>query len=209
MRLLEKILAIGVLVSVILKFGLIPGGEISLLASTLLVTIIYYPFGFLFFNQIRLRDTFKKAAYKNVTALTVILSIITGIGLSITCVGSLFKLFHFAGANEMLTVGLITIFIVSLVAVVSFMRQNEMDSKFLLMRTGIIGSIGMVLLILTEMDLVKIQFRNHPAYIKAYTEYLKNPNDEESLRKKELEYYRIVLPEDEFKGYIEDGMVDQ
>lgn len=205
MRLVEKILAIGVLISLILKFNLIQGGEVSLMWSTMVLTIIYYPFGFLFFNHIRLRDIFRKAAYKNVTAFTVILSIITGIGLSTTCIGSLFKLFHFSGANEMLTVGLITIFIVSLVAVVSFMKQNGMDSKFLLIRTGIIGSIGIVLLILTEIDLVKIQFRNHPAYIKAYAEYLKNPNDEESLRKKELEYYRIILPEDEFKRYVEDG----
>jgi hypothetical protein len=205
MRLLEKILAIGVLISLILKFNLIQGGEVSLMWSTMILTIIYYPFGFLFFNQIRLRDIFKRVAYKNVTAFTIILSIITGIGLSTTCIGSLFKLFHFSGANEMLTVGLITILIVSLVAVVFFMRQNKLNSKFLLIRTGIVGGFGIVLLFLTEMDLVKIQFRNHPAYIKTYTEYLKNPNDEESLRKKELEYYRIILPEDEFKKYVEDG----
>ncbi len=205
MRLVEKILAIGVLISLILKFNLIQGGEVFLMWSTMVLTIIYYPFGFLFFNQIRLRDIFKKVAYKHVTAFTIILSIITGIGLSTTCIGSLFKLFHFSGANEMLTVGLITIFVVSLESVVLLIRKNAMDSKFLLIRTGTIGSIGIVLLFLTEIDLVKIQFRNHPAYIKAYTEYLKNPIDEESLRKKELEYYRIILSEDEFKRYVEDG----
>lgn len=84
-----------------------------------------------------------------------------------------------------------------------------MDSKFLLIRTGIIGGIGIVLLFLTEIDLVKIQFRNHPAYIKAYTEYFKNPESEEALRKKEIEYYRIVLTDEEFKRYVKDGMVNE
>ena len=150
MRLLEKILVAGVLISLILKFNMIPGGDISLMAFTMVLTVIYYPFGFLFFNQIRLRDVFKKAAYKSVTAFTLILAIVTGIGLSTTCIGSLFKLFHFSGANEMLTVGLITTFMVSLVAVVFFIRKNRIGSKFLLIRTGIIGSIGVILLLLAN-----------------------------------------------------------
>jgi hypothetical protein len=149
MRLLEKILAIGVLVSLILRFNLIPGGDISLMAATMILTIIYYPFGFLFFNQIRLRDVFKKAAYKNVTAVTIFLAIVAGIGLSTTCIGSLFKLFHFSGATEMLTIGLVTIFIASLLALVLFIKRNKIYCRFLLTRTGIVGCIGIGLLLFT------------------------------------------------------------
>jgi hypothetical protein len=62
------------------------------MAFTMVLTVIYYPFGFLFFNQIRLRDIFKRAAYKDTNAYKIIIAIITGLGFSTICIGSLFKL---------------------------------------------------------------------------------------------------------------------
>ena len=53
------------------------------------------------------------------------------------------------------------------------------------------------------MDLIKIQYRNHPAYVKAYSEYLRHPESEDALREKEIEYYRIILTEEEFERYAE------
>ena len=145
MRLLEKVLAIGILFSLILKFNLISGGDEFLMGLTLSLTIIYYPLGFLFFNQIRLRDIFKRAAYKDTNAYKIIIAIIAGLGFSTICIGSLFKLFHFSGANEMLTVGLTTILIVSLVALVFYFRKDKVFGKYILIRTLIIGGTGVVL----------------------------------------------------------------
>jgi hypothetical protein len=209
MRLLEKVLAIGILVALILKFNMFLRGDIFLLWSILLVTILYYPFGFLFLNQIRLRDVFKKAAYKDTNMFKIVIAFFAGLGLSIICVGSLFKLLHFRGANEMLIVGLCAILAIAVVILVFIMRKDKVYSKYILIRVWMIGGIGVVLLLFAELDLVKIQYRNHPAYIKAYTEYLRHPESKEVLRKKNKEYYRIILNEEEFKRYEESKALEK
>lgn len=209
MRLLEKVLAVGILIALILKFNMFLRGDIFILWSILLVTILYYPFGFLFLNQIRLRDIFKKAAYKDTNMFKIVIAFLAGLGLSIICVGSLFKLLHFRGANEMLIAGLCTILAIAVVILVFIMRKDKVYSKYILIRVWMIGGIGVVLLLFAELDLVKIQYRNHPAYIKAYTEYLRHPESEDALREKNKEYYRIVLPEEEFKRYEESKALEK
>ena len=203
MRLLEKVLAVGILIALILKFNMFLRGDIFLLWSILLVTILYYPLGFLFLNQVRLRDVFKKAAYKDTNMFKIVIAFLAGLGLSIICVGSLFKLLHFRGANEMLIVGLCTILAIAVVILVFIMRKDKVYSKYILVRAWMIGGIGVVLLLFAELDLVKIQYRNHPAYIKAYAEYLRHPESEDALREKNEEYYKIILPEDEYQRYEE------
>jgi hypothetical protein len=46
-----------------------------------------------------------------------------------------------------------------------------------------------------------------PAYIKAYTEYW-HPESEDALSKKNKEYYRIILTEEEYKLYIKGKELD-
>jgi hypothetical protein len=68
----------------------------------------------------------------------------------------------------------------------------------------ILGGTAGILLLFTELDLIKIQYRNYPTYIKAHSDYLRHPESKEALREKEIEYYRVILPEDEFKRYKEE-----
>lgn len=201
MKNLEKILAIGVLISLILKFSLVSGGDtLALLAVTILAGL-YYPLGFLFLNQIRLRHVFKKDSYKNVSALKIILAVVSGLALAIVCIGSLFKLLYLTGANEMLTIGLTFTSIILIVTLILFVKNKDTNSQFILKRLVVIGSVGAILFFLSEFSLVKLQYRNHPGYIEAYAKYLEDPRNEELQRKKELEYYRIILTEEEFKMY--------
>ena len=101
MRILEKGLVFGILIALILKFSLVPGGDTLTLWTILILACIYHPLGFLFFNQIRLRHILKKTAYASVTATDIILAVVTGLGLSIVCVGLLFKLLDLTGGNQM------------------------------------------------------------------------------------------------------------
>ena len=201
MKILEKILAFGILISLILKFSLISGGDVLTLWTTLILACIYYTFGFLFFNQIRLRHIFKKASYKDVSALKIIFAIVTGLGLSIISLGSLFKLLNLSGADEMLMIGLIVTSIVLIISLTLFLKNNDTNSKFTLWRVSIIGGIGVILMLTSELSIVKFQYRNHPDYIDAYAKYLSDPRNEELQKKKEMEYYRIILTEEEFRMY--------
>ena len=201
MKIFEKILAIAIVISLILKFSLIPGGDILTLWTTLILACIYYPFGFLFFNEIRLRHIFKKAAYKNVTVKKIIFGVLTGLGLSIICVGTIFKFLLLTGGDQMLLLGLIITSIVLIISLTLFLKNKDTNSKFILMRSSIMGGVGVILILTTELSIVKLQYRNHPDYINSYAKYLSDPKNEELRKKREMEYYRITLTEEEFKKY--------
>jgi hypothetical protein len=200
MKILEKVLFVIILIGLILKFSLVPGGDQLIFCAVSVLACVYYPFGFLFLNQIRLRDVFKKAAYKNVTAGKIILSIIAGMGVSTICIGSLFKLFNYDGADQMLLIASVTSFF-ALIPLIILLLKNDESVKFILRRVVVLGVIGVVLLFTPHLSIARFQYRNHPAYIKAYEYYLNNPKNETVVKKFELERNRIRMTEKEFKEY--------
>lgn len=201
MKLFEKILLVGILIGIITKFSLIPGGDILILWPTLLLACIYYPLGFLFFNQIRLRHVFKRDAYKHVSAVDVIFAIVTGIGLSIICVGSLFKLLSLTGADQMLRIGIAINVITFAISLFSLLKRRGIADKHIVWRTSIAMVFSFILLLTPQLSIVKLQYRKHPAYISAYEKYLADPNNEVLIQEKEREYYRILLTKEEFDLY--------
>jgi hypothetical protein len=201
MKALEKIIAFVILIALIFKFSLIPGGDVLAVWATLILTAIYYPFGFLFFNNIKLRHIFKKASYRDLPAIKIIFAAVAGIGLSIICIGALFKIIHFQGGNRMLVIGLIISGIVLIIALTRFIKRTDTGALFILRRIGIVGGIGIILLFMSELSLIKLQYRDHPAYVDAYVDYLNDPTNEELQKKRQQEYYRVILTEEEFKIY--------
>jgi hypothetical protein len=203
MKILEKTLACAILLSLILKFSLVSGGDTLMLWTITILACIYYPLGFLFFNQIRLRNVFKKDSYKHLSAPKIIFAIVTGIGLSIICIGSLFKLLDFPGANQMLTIGLFVSFVVLIISLVFFIKTRDADNKFILWRVIVLGIAGIILIQTPGLSIIKLQYRNHPAYIEAYINHKADPRSEELRKKKEKEYHRIVLTEEQFNKYYQ------
>jgi hypothetical protein len=201
MKMTEKILVVAIFIALILKFSLIPGGDLLLLWATTILSCIYYPFGFLFFNQIRLRSIFKKASYQGVTGQKIFFAVVAGLGLSIICIGSLFKLLSLTGSNEMLLIGIMITSVVLVISLVAIFIKKDVNAKFILWRLGVIGIVGLVLLMTAELSIVKAQYRNHPDYIEAYAKYFTDPKNEELRKKKEVEYYKTVMTEEEFKMY--------
>ena len=200
MKLTEKILAIAIVIGLVLKFLFVPGGEDLTLIAFLILACIYYPLGFLFFNQIRLRNIFKKKAYENVTVGKIVMAIIVGINLSIVCVGILFKLLILPGADEMLIIGVAGVLFVSiLVAII-----GSPDRKFTLIRTGVLGITGAILLFTPQLSIVKFQYRNHPAYIEAFANYQQDPGNAAFRNQLDLEQHRVQMTEKEFKEYEEN-----
>ena len=199
MKMLEKLLALAIVIALIMKFSLIPGSDIIALWAMLTLACLYYPLGFLFLNQIRLRHIFKRDSYQNLTAVQIILAVVTGMGLSTIVIGSLFKLLTFSGADNMLFVGLIMTGVASIVSVVLSMARKDANRKFTFWRVGIIGVAGLLLIFTSDLAIVKVQYRNHPEYIVAYRNYLVDPGNEELYKKVELGRNRIQLTEEESK----------
>ncbi len=201
MKLIEKILFVGIVIALFLKFLLIAGGDMLLLYFTVPLVVIYFPFGFLFFNRIRLRHISRASSYTDLSGQKIGIAAIAGLALSLVCLGSLYRLLYLAGGNDMLKTGLVLLLISIVFSLAHIVKDHDGYYKFISWRSGIIGFIGAVLFFATEMDIISVQYRNHPDYIKAYSEYLRDPGNKELNRKKELERYRIILSKEEFELY--------
>lgn len=148
MKSLEKILAVLIPIFILLKLILVPTSSVLLAISIILLSLIYYPFGFAFFNNIRLRNIFKKESYKEVTALHIIGAIAIGLALSHICVGILFKILDYSLANTFLIAGLISTFIILLIGLVRYLKSKSHYYVFMFIRIAIISVSGIVFLII-------------------------------------------------------------
>ena len=208
MKLLEKILSILILIAFILNLILVPFSGVLLTIFLLILALIYYPFGFVFFNNIRLRNIFKKESYKDITVLHIIGAIGIGMALSDICIGILFKIQGYPMANLLLTVGLISALIILIIGLIKYLKSKSSYYSFIFKRIAIIGLVGLLFLFISDLALVKIRFRNHPDYVKAYQEYTANPKTPESEKKLKLEYMRATLSEEGFQIYQESMKID-
>ncbi len=202
MQKLEKILGLIIIVCLILKLLLIPYSGILLTVTLMTLAIIYYPLGFAFFNEIRLRKILKKESYRGINALRIIGAIGVGIGLSILCIGILFKLQRWAYSDTNLKFGLFVTFIALIIVLIRISKVKDNFYKKILKRIIIVGGLGLFLLFVPELSIIKIQFRNHPNYIKAYEAYLKNPDNEEIRDKMYNELNKATMSEKEFEEYM-------
>jgi hypothetical protein len=67
-------------------------------------------------------------------------------------------------------------------------------------RIAIIGCLGLVFTLVSDLSLVKIPFRNYPDYVKAYQEYEASPGSKESEAKLKLEYKKATMCDEAFKN---------
>jgi uncharacterized membrane protein len=124
-----------------------------------------------------LRQVFRKKSYKGITALRIIGAIGAGMGLGAICVGLLFKFAQWKGANTNLYAGLIITLFVLIIALFRFFKNSSDFYKQIFMRIAIIGGLGLLLSFVSDLTIIKIQYRKHPEYIKTYEEYLKDPDN--------------------------------
>ena len=202
---LEKILVLIFLVALIMKITMIPVGGILTVISLSLLAIIYYPFGFALFNSIGFRKILKKDSYKSISALRIIGAIGAGTALSIICVGVLFKIQHWPGSEMNLIAGLITSLIILCITIYKYYKAKGEYYIRIIKRIIIASIFGLFMVLLTDLSLVKIQFRNHPEYIKAYELYINSPQDEGLRRNLEIEYNRATMSKEEFEIYLQNS----
>ncbi len=202
MKKFEKIFGIITIIALVMKLFLIPGAGILLTLSLSVLSCFYFLFGFAFFNGIKLKQIFQSSSYKGISALRIIGSIGLGIGLSEICMGILFKIQHWPGAHLQLHCGLLIILIILIVALFQYFKSENKFYPFIFKRIAIIGGFGFIMFLLTDLDIVKIMYRNHPSYIKTYEEYRKDPQNEELIEKLDIEYYKTTMSPEEFEYYM-------
>lgn len=201
MKKTEIILVAFLLIGLTFKVFLIPlAGTITTL-STMSLAIIYYIFSFAFFNGIKLKAIFVKDSYKETSVLRIIGSVTTGIGLSSTLIGILFKIQNWPLANNSISAGLFLLIPITIISVIKLFKSRAPFYAKILLRTTIISAAGILFLILTRTDIVKIEFRNYPDYVKAFELYTADPQNDSLRKNLDLEFNRTFMDEESFNDY--------
>jgi hypothetical protein len=203
MKLFEKILLVLCLLSMVMMFSQLPGGSWMFMLAGTLLACIYFPFGFLFFSGVGIRQLFK-GGLKNVNRGTAIAGIFTGLGLANICIGIVFRFLHFPGANQMLLIGILSAVIMVVVCGINYAKTHAKEFSLSLSRLVVFIVIGITLLFTSSRTLLNLQYRNHPAYVDAYLEYQHNPTPE-TEQQRDLEYKRMILSPEEFERYDKGG----
>ncbi|MFL5764293.1 MAG: hypothetical protein ACJ77K_10175 [Bacteroidia bacterium] len=203
MKLTEKILIGLAILAIVFKFMHLPGGSVLFVIALQLLSIIYFLFGFLLFNGIRFRNIFKKEAYQHASGLRIFGAASAGITLSTLTTGIMFKLMFWPGAGPMLVVSLVPSIVILVIALVKFLNSKAIYYRQVLVRVGIYFIIAVVLFLTGNLALVKIQYRDAPAYVAAWEALEKDPYNPELQKKVDLERNRLILSPEDFKQYEE------
>ena len=180
MKRFELIVGIIAIFGIALKFLHIPGSGILTVLTLLILSIFYYVFSFAFFNNIRLRDIFKKVSYKGTNTKRIIGAIGLGFALSTIIIGGLFKLQFWPGAPIVLMTGLVTTAIVLLIALIFYFR-NKADTDFfytgIFKKIAIYGGIGLILYLTPTETLVNIIHGDNPNHAVLFKQTLAEPEN--------------------------------
>jgi len=202
MKKLEKILMIIMLIAFVMKLSLMPGGSSIASISMVLLSLIYFPFGFAFLNKIPLQKIFIKDAYKGMTSTRIICTIGVGLSFSAICMGILFKLNSWPGSNQDLMIGLVTLAIIIVIALFRKIKLKYENNSLMLSRIVILSVLGIMFLISPNLPIERIRFHDHPDYIKACEDYLNNPQNQELKEKEHIEYLKATLSKENFVLYM-------
>ncbi len=179
MKKAELYLLFTVFIGIILKIFEVPGNTILIILSLSSLSIIYFYFGILLFNDIRLKDIFKKISYKKTTAKSIIGSIGLGIALSTIVIGILFKIEIWPGSNNLLKPGL---YLLSTILVVTFAINRGRESNFykrIYSRGIIIGILGLVMYLIPFDVLIDLYYNDKPEVAEIMKEVMKDPQNQE------------------------------
>lgn len=160
-----------------------PGGGALMVLSLSTLAHMYMCFNFALFNQIRLRDIFKKASYQGIDPLRIVGAVATGFVLSIVVVGIMFRLMLWPGASVQIGAGLSLLAIIILIGLIKYRETKSSYYLILFKRIAIYTCIGIPFLLLSKLNVTELYYRNHPAYIEAFKKAEANPNSQELARK--------------------------
>jgi len=199
----EKIIGVIILSTFILKLALVPGASTFLVFFFIFLILSYTFFGFVILNQIHIKNLFKKESFRDISALRLVGTILLGCVFAIFCMGCLFKIQHWPGAMALPYIAFILAIIPLVLILLKYFKTKNIFYLNTLKRFVIISCFSLIFFTIPELTFIKIEFRNHPGYIKAFEEYQKKPFDKETHKVLEYEYNKAVLSKDDFKKFEE------
>jgi len=179
MKKVEIILGTIAIIALLLNLLNIKGGGVLIVLSLSTISILYMYLSFALFNDIRLRNIFKKESYKGISRMRIVGAVLTGLALSITIIGLLFKFQSWPNASFNLGFGLFGLLIGLVVGLIKYKRTKSDYYTRIFKRIAIYGGLGLILMILPRETWLEIRNRNHPEYIEAVKKAWADPENQE------------------------------
>ncbi len=167
MKKFELIIGLISILSLVLNLLLVPGGGVVTVLILSINSMFYFALSFVILNNIGLRNALTKESYKDISTARIIGSVATGIALSITIIGVLFKFQSYPGARIELFYGLTGLIIVLMVGLIRYLKTKNIFYINVFKRLLIVGGFGLILIFLPNGLLIDIKYRNHPEFAKA------------------------------------------
>ncbi|WP_282015977.1 hypothetical protein [Marinifilum flexuosum] len=191
MKKTEKILAVIAFTSIILSMNHVPfGGVISVLSFTILA-LLYMYLSFALFNKIPFTRILKKEAYLNISKLRIFGTVLTGMVLSLSLIGMLFKLQLYPMADINLLTGILGLLIAAIVSIIKYSIGKDKFYVDILKRIILIGVFGLLFTITPKKSILEIRHRKHPEYVEAVKKAWADPDNQALWKKVEEESLKI------------------
>lgn len=187
MKRTEIILITIALIAVVMQFMHFPGGNILFIISLLLLSGVYLYFGFALFNSIKFGTILKKTSYEFISTTRIIGGIGTGVALSISGIGILFKSLSWPGATLQLGVGIFLLLIISIIASIKLGSSNDDYFSKILKRTVLFTIISVFLVSISTKTWLNWKYPNHPDYVNAVLNAQEDSDNSELWGKVDVE----------------------
>ena len=191
MRIIEKALVLIAVFGLIVRLMGEPIGSFIMMTSLCSLCWIYVFLSFALLNGVTLRGAFKSDAYTGIPRWHKIGAVLTGIGLGISCLGILFKLQAWGGAQLYLIQGLVLCLIPSVIGLLKRSGRYKHFYNRVLSRTIILACLCLLFFSLPDLFFLKLYYRDSPAFINAVEQSRKDPSNQQ-LRDKVNEERRKI-----------------
>lgn len=191
---IEKLL--GALIIIVMITRLIFPFAYSSIVITLLMLILsmlYFWFGFAILNNIRFRHIFKNKFYKDISVLRILGTIVTGFVLSLVIIYALFKFQRWPYGNIGLRISLCGLLIIAIVVFMKYLSSKHQFYSNFLIRLFLIGILATSLYFVSSETLLELQHRDYPEYVEAEKNLMKDPQNRELLQKANEERQKMDL----------------
>lgn len=188
MKITELVLAISFIIAIILSIHLFPGAGLLAILFGSLLSMLYFYFGFAFFNNIPLSSIFKKSSYTAVSTTRIVGGIAVGFVLSTATIGILFKLMSWPGADFIVLIGLASMIVVFAIAIFKNIRNKSSYYHKIFLRLGVWGIIATLFFVTANHTLLNYKYRNHQEYLQALKNEIADPTNTALIEKREIEY---------------------
>lgn len=163
----------------------VSGAGEALLISSFILSLIYFAFGFVVFNQIDLREAFKKGLMNFITVPELILGMVLGLSSSIGVTAIIFKLLLLSGSQAMLLIGAGMTVLSAIVGIIYTTVKDRKDSPLF---TALFLKVVPLILILIGLsnisneNLFDFYYRNNPEEAQIQKEKLERRRAERDLQ---------------------------